>query len=147
MKKVQFTLVLLVALVAGIFVNASAQRYELENVLISSYQLKEGNNTVPVPGNRGTLRFMYRGGNILNVMLQDAAGQIIRVGEETDPAAGNPNPVPTCKGELRCSFSQKYNTTICFCIPELPLSSGAPVVQIGLLLPAIQKVREAASRH
>lgn len=141
MKKVQTLFVVAALVVAGFFSQATAQTVQLENVFVSSYQLKEGNNTVMLPNNKGTLRFMYRGGNVINVMLQDAAGQIIRVNEDTDPAAGNPNPVPTCKGELRCTFSQKYNTTICFCIPELPLSSGAPTVQIGLLLPAVQKVR------
>lgn len=78
----------------------------------------------------------------MNVMVQDAAGTIIRVGEDNDPSANNPNPVPTCKGEMHCSENKKYNTVVCFCVPDLPLTAGTPpAVLIGLLLPAVQKVR------
>lgn len=144
MKKVQVTIALVFALVAGVFANASAQTYKLENVLISSYRVAEGSNSVPLPNGHGTLRFMMRGGKIANVMHQDAAGKITRLAD-TDPGTGhNPNPNPECKWEERCVYNQEKGTAVCFCTPDV-IKSNEPV-GIALLLPAVQKIREAASR-
>lgn len=144
MKKVQVTIALVFALVVGVFANASAQTYKLENVLVTSYRVAEGSNSVPLPNGHGTLRFMMRGGKIANVMHQDAAGKITRLAD-TDPGTGhNPNPNPECKWEERCVYNQENGTAVCFCTPDV-IKSNEPV-GIALLLPAVQKVREAASR-
>lgn len=111
-----------------------------------STKVVEGSNSVPLPNGHGTLRFMVRGGKIANVMHQDAAGKITRL-TDTDPGSGhNPNPNPECKWEEHCVYNQENGTAVCFCTPDVIKSNDPTPVGIGLLLPAVQKVREAASR-
>ncbi|MFN8354329.1 MAG: hypothetical protein U0Y10_07785 [Spirosomataceae bacterium] len=105
----------------------------------------EGSNAVPLPDGQGTLRFMVRGGQISNVMHQDATGKITRLGEtEPGPTGSNPNPNPDCKWQERCVYNHEKGTAVCFCTPDV-IKSNDPV-SVALLLPAIQKVRDAASR-
>lgn len=105
-------------------------------------KVAEGSNSVPLPNGHGTLRFMVRGGQIANVMHQDAAGKITRLAD-TDPGSTghNPNPNPECKWEERCVYNQENGTAVCFCTPDVIKSNDPNPIAIGLLLPAVQKVR------
>lgn len=123
--------------------SGGAGKVSLQDLHITA-KVVEGSNSVPLPNGHGTLRFMVRGGQIANVMHQDAAGKITRLAD-TDPGTGhNPNPNPECKWEERCVYNQENGTAVCFCTPDV-IKSNEPV-GIALLLPAVQKVREAASR-
>lgn len=107
----------------------------------------EGSNTVPIPNGLGTLRFVLRGGQIGNVTHQDATGKITRL-SDTEPGSteNNPTPNPECKWEEHCVYNKEQGTAVCFCTPDVIKSNEPTPVGIGMLLPAVQKVREAAAR-
>ena len=122
----------------------TALTYELENVLISSVKPKEGNNTVPVPNGRGTIKFVKRGDKISDVVFTDAAGKSTRLNPAQPGTNGAPS--PSCKFPIpdACFGTADKNIGMCMCKPT-NLSNGNEEVNIGLLLPAVQKVREAAA--
>jgi hypothetical protein len=154
MKKV----ISIVALfVLAFVVNVSAQttkttpeespslKYKLKDVMISSVKVNDGANTVPVPDNMGTIKFTKRGGSITNVIYTDAAGKSVRLQPNNGTANGAPK--PGCKYPLpdACFGTADKNVGMCMCKPT-DLSNGDETYTIGLLLPAVQKVREAAAR-
>ncbi|MFN8354330.1 MAG: hypothetical protein U0Y10_07790 [Spirosomataceae bacterium] len=64
------------------------------------HRFVEGNNTVVVQG-KGTVRFMYRDGKIMNPIFQDTAGKTYRLGigsTSGDPTAGAPGCKDNCDG-------------------------------------------------
>ncbi|NBA87755.1 hypothetical protein GVN16_18445 [Emticicia sp. CRIBPO] len=145
MKKVIVVLTLIVVALIGN--NASAQGYELENVLISSLKMKEGANTVQIPNGRGTIRFVKRGQSFSNVIFQDAAGKIERLNPNDGTTEGAPTPVCKCPLPDACFATANKNIGLCMC-KACDLTIGEPDSwSIGLLLPAVQKVREAAARN
>lgn len=95
-----------------------AQKVSLQDFhFFKAINLKEGNNSVAIE-TQGTLRFVFRNGEVMNVMLQDPAGKIFRIAEPADPAANNPDPNPPCTGKLRCVQNTETNTAVCFCTPD-----------------------------
>jgi hypothetical protein len=145
MKKVIVVLTLIVVALIGN--NASAQGYELENVLISSLKMKEGANTVQIPNGRGTIRFVKRGQSFSNVIFQDAAGKIERLNPNDGTTEGAPTPICKCPLPDACFATANKNIGLCMC-KACDLTIGEPDSwSIGLLLPAVQKVREAAARN
>jgi len=145
MKKVIVVLTLIVVALIGN--NASAQGYELENVLISSLKMKEGANTVQIPNGRGTIRFVKRGQSFSNVIFQDVAGKIERLNPNDGTTEGAPTPVCKCPLPDACFATANKNIGLCMC-KACDLTIGEPDSwSIGLLLPAVQKVREAAARN
>jgi len=118
---------------------------ELEDVMISSVKAKDGANTVPVPGNRGTVKFTKRGNIITNVIFTDAAGKSVKL--EPTSGAANGGTKPSCKCPIpdACFGTADKNVGMCICKP-CDLSNGEETYSIGLLLPAVQKIRQAAAR-
>jgi hypothetical protein len=148
MKKVIVVIALVFAFVAVNFNQASAQvtngKAALLDVPLTNVQLANGNNAVPLPKGQGTLRFMYVNGQILNVMHQDAAGRIVRLPESTE---GCPN-TPNCPGKKQeCMKNTETGSAAKFCMPTDLTDVPREGIEIGLLLPAIQRVREAAARN
>jgi hypothetical protein len=125
--------------------NTAYLKVELENVLISSVKPKEGTNTVQVPGGRGTIKFAKRGEKFSDVVFTDAAGKTTKLNPV--PAGTNGAPNPGCKFPIpdACFGTADKNIGMCMCKPT-DLTTGGGEVTIGLLLPAIQKVREAANK-
>ncbi|GGD53599.1 hypothetical protein GCM10011514_17170 [Emticicia aquatilis] len=142
MKK---TIVVFALLLVAFVGKVSAQRYELENVLISSVKMTEGTNTVQIPNGRGTIRFVKRGETFSNVIFQDAAGKIERLSPSDGSVEGAPTIPCKCPVPDACFGTANKNIGMCMCKP-CDLSNGQNEWNIGLLLPAVQKVREAASR-
>jgi hypothetical protein len=142
MKK---TIVVFALLLVAFVGKVSAQRYELENVLISSVKMSEGTNTVQIPNGRGTIRFVKRGETFSNVIFQDAAGKIERLSPSDGSVEGAPTIPCKCPVPDACFGTANKNIGMCMCKP-CDLSNGQNEWNIGLLLPAVQKVREAASR-
>lgn len=142
MKKVALIFAVVLVAFTG---KLSAQRIVLEDVLISSVKIKEGTNTFPAPNNKGTVKFVKRGDTFTDVFYIDAAGKSTRL----EPTRGGANgaPKPECKTTLpdACYGSANKNIGLCICKPG-NLSNGTETYNIGLLLPAVQKVREAAAR-
>lgn len=124
MKKVIVIFALMIIAFAGkVSAQAGRGKVSLQDFhFFKTTTLKEGNNTVPFE-KQGTVRFLVRNGQILNVMHQDAAGKVIRVAETADPTEHNPTPNPGCNGNLRCVKNTETNTMVCFCTPDV-ISSG-----------------------
>ncbi|WP_435357287.1 hypothetical protein [Emticicia sp. SJ17W-69] len=142
MKK---SIVVFAFLVVTLVGKVSAQSYELENVLISSIKMTEGTNAVQIPNGRGTIRFVKRGETFSNVIFQDAAGKIVRLNPSDGTVEGAPTIPCKCPVPDACFGTANKNIGMCMCKP-CDLSNGQNEWNIGLLLPAVQKVREAASR-
>lgn len=142
MKK---TIVVFALLVVAFVGKVSAQSYQLENVMVTSIKLNEGTNAVQVPNGRGTIRFVKRGESFSNVMFQDAAGKIVRLNPNDRSDGAAPSPACKCPVPDACFATAEKNIGMCICKP-CDLSSGKDEWSIGLLLPAVQKVREAANR-
>jgi hypothetical protein len=122
----------------------TAMKITLEDVLISSVKPKEGQNTIPVPNGRGTIKFVKRDGKISDVVFTDAAGKSTKLNPVQPGTNGAPQ--PSCKFPIpdACFGTADKNIGMCMCKPT-NLSNGNEEVNIGLLLPAVQKVREAAA--
>jgi len=137
MKKtiVMFSLFLLAA-AGSVFAQGKVSMQDFH--FFKTIQAKEGNNTVQMD-KEGTLRFVLRNGQIMNVMHQDPAGKIIRIAENTDPAEHNPTPNPTCTGNLRCVKNEEANTMVCFCTPDVISSGANPEVQLTVQFTKLAK--------
>jgi hypothetical protein len=119
MKKV----ISIFALFMGINMMSLAQTptfnpFSITRKLDASHNLVEGQNTVRFSdGSR--CKFMFNGivNRVSQVVLIKKSGKRIAL-TDVDPAANNPQPPPVCEGNLRCVFNSKYNTYICFCMPD-----------------------------
>ena len=105
-----------------------------------------GAQTVVVPGGKGTLKFEKNGDRFTNVMYFDAAGKSYRL--QTTPAGTGGAPNPSCKFPLpdACFGTADKNIGMCICKPTDLAGNTGGEYSINLLLPAVQKVREAAAR-
>lgn len=105
-----------------------------------------GAQSVPVPGGKGTLKFTKQGDKFTNVVFIDAAGKTHRL-QPVKPGT-NGAPDPGCKYPLpdACFGTADKNIGMCMCKPTDLTSNGGGEYSISLLLPAVQKVREAAAR-
>lgn len=141
MKKVLLVFALLMATFVG---HSSAQTSDREHILLSSIRLKEGPNSVPLPNGHGTLRLLKRGTTFSNVLLVDVAGRIARLLPD-DGTEGAPTPICPCPLPDACFATENKNVGMCLC---KPCDKTVPddEYNISLLLPAVQKVREAAAR-
>jgi len=151
MKKFLSVLALFLVAIAG---NVSAQtsgsgggqgKAVFQDIHLTSIKLNEGLNAVPVrasDGNSGTLRFLKRGNTFSNVLFVDATGKVARLSPNDDA----PNPVCKCPLPDACFATEDKNIGMCIC-KACDLTMPDVIYNIGLLLPAVQKVREAAARN
>lgn len=123
----------------------NAQAVQMEDVMITSLKLTDGSNTVRVPNGKGTIKFVKRGDKLSDVVFIDAAGKSTRLTPVKPGTNGAPQ--PSCKFPIpdACFGTPNKNIGMCMCKPT-DLSSGGGEYTIGLLLPAVQKVRDAAAR-
>jgi hypothetical protein len=120
MKKSILVFALLLVAFLG---KVSAQRYQLEDVMVSSIKMNEGANIVHVPNGRGTIRFVKRGENFSNVMFQDAAGKIVRLNPNEASEGASPSPACKCPLPDACFATAEKNIGMCMCKP-CNLSNG-----------------------
>ncbi|MEO6253908.1 MAG: hypothetical protein ABIO79_11405 [Ferruginibacter sp.] len=120
-------------------------KYELKNIMISSVKIKEGTTTVPVPDNGGSIQITKLGKNVRRVIYTDAAGKSTRLEPTSGTANGSPKPTCKCPIPDACFGTANKNIGMCICKP-CDLSNGEETYTIGLLLPAVQKIRQAAAR-
>ncbi len=104
-----------------------------------------GAQTVQVPNGKGMLKFEKSGNKFTNVIFIDAAGKTHRMVPAQPGTNGAPQ--PSCKYPLpdACFATADKNIGMCMCKPT-DLNSNSPYT-VTLLLPAVQKVREAAVKH
>jgi hypothetical protein len=141
MKKVTVVLALFLLACAH---NLSAQRTNAQDVQVAA-KLSDGKNTVRVPDGKGSVQFVKRGDKFSDVVFTDAAGKTTRLAPK-QTGTGN-LPKPPCKFPLPDACFGTPNSGeigMCICKPT-DLSSGEEYT-ISLLLPAVQKVRDAAAR-
>jgi hypothetical protein len=139
-----------ILLVCGLFVfaiAAQAQRHQ-ETIEIPSFSFgtsATGAHTVQVPGGKGAISFNKRGDKFVNVVYTDAAGKKFRLVPAKPGTGGAPQ--PSCKFPIpdACFGTADKNIGMCMCKPTDLTSNGGGEYTITLLLPAIQKVREAAA--
>jgi hypothetical protein len=122
----------------------SPMKVEMEHVLISSIKVNDGSNSVPVPGNKGTVKFTKRGGSITNVIYTDAAGRSVRLEPNSGATGGAPSPTCKCPIPDACFGTANKNVGMCICKP-CDISNGVETYSIGLLLPANNKIRQASA--
>jgi hypothetical protein len=118
----------------------------MSDVLISSVKMSDGKNTVRVPDGKGSIQLVKRGTRFSDVVYTDAAGKTTRL-SPVQPGTGGA-PKPACKFPIPdACFGIPNNQSVgmCICKPT-DLSSGEEYT-ISLLLPAIQKVRDASARN
>lgn len=145
MKKLIVVLTVCVFAITG---NVSAQgagKVSLQDLHITS-KLKDGENTVAVRRS-GRLAISMRLSVITKVEFIDSLG----VRTLLNPTNGGTNgaPKPECKTKLPdvCFSSPDKNIGLCICKPGNLSNGGEETYLIGMLLPAIQKVRDAANRY
>jgi len=105
-----------------------------------------GAQSVQVPGGKGTLKFTKQGEKFTNVVFVDANGKTHRLQPMKPGTNGAPD--PGCKYPLpdACFGTADKNIGMCMCKPTDLTSNGGGEYSISLLLPAVQKVRDAAAR-
>lgn len=106
-----------------------------------------GAQAITVPGGKGTIKFDKTGDRFTNVVYTDAAGKQFRLAPVKPGTSGAPQ--PTCKYPLpdACFATADKNIGMCLCKPTDKTSAGGGEYTVALLLPAIQKVRDAAARQ
>ncbi|MBO9566138.1 MAG: hypothetical protein J7621_25415 [Niastella sp.] len=141
MKKVCFVFAMLVFATGSLMAQGKVSTQDFH------MKLSDGKNTVRVPNDQGSISFVKRGDRISDVVYTDAAGKTIRLAPTKPGTGGAPN--TPCKYPLpdACySIPNNQSVGMCICRPT-DIKSDDYVVSIGLLLPAVQKVRDAATRN
>ncbi|WP_435357288.1 hypothetical protein [Emticicia sp. SJ17W-69] len=126
MKKSILVFVLLIlALVGKVSAQHGAGKVSTHDF---SVRFQEGINTVQVPNGTGTVRFLYRGGQVQNANFQDATGKIYKLGlggPTGDPTAQVPgceSNCDNCKGGCHKICIEGY---CCYGCTGNTISAGA----------------------
>lgn len=147
MKKVIAIITVCLFAVAG---NVSAQSQSAGKVSYQDFhfttKLKDGENIVPVIRRNGGLSISLRLTAITKVEFIDSMG--VRTILNPTREGGTAALQPVCKSKLSngCFSSPDKSIGVCICRPGNLSNGGDEPYEIGLLLPAVQKVREAAAR-
>jgi len=142
MKKVIVVLSFLVVVIANQVLAQGAGKASFRDMHFTA-KLSDGLNTVQVPNGKGVIRFIKRGDSFSNMTYQDATGKMERLTPNDGSTDGAPTPECKCPMPDACYATANKNIGLCMCKP-CELTSG-DVYNIALLLPAVQKVREAAN--
>lgn len=105
-----------------------------------------GAQTITVPGGKGTMKFDKTGDRFTNVVYTDAAGKQFRLAPLRPGTAGAPQ--TPCKTPLpdACFGTANKNVFMCICKPSDFAGNSGGEYSISLILPAVQKVRDAAAK-
>ncbi|WP_276484301.1 hypothetical protein [Paraflavitalea pollutisoli] len=142
MKKVSFLLAML-ALSTTTTVLAQQNKTVNHNIDV---KLSDGKNTIRIPDEGGTIQLVKRGDKFSDVVYTDAAGKSTRLSPARPGASVAPT--PACKWPIPdACYSIPNNQSIGMCICKATDLKSNDDFTVGLLLPAVQKVRDAASRN
>ena len=100
-------------------VSAEAQyRYTLEDVIISSITIKEGQNSVLTKHGKGTLQFTKTGDRFSNIIFKDSLGKSHTL--NSIPANTPGAPKPECRSTTlnACFASANKAFGVCVCKPD-----------------------------
>lgn len=144
MKNVIAVLSFLAVIVANQVMAQSAGKVSYRDFHFAA-RLSEGLNTVQVPNGKGVIRVIKRGDTFLNMTYQDVTGKIERLIPNDGSSEGAPTPECKCPMPDACYTTANKNIGLCICKPCELAADGE--FNIALLLPAVQKVREAAAAY
>jgi hypothetical protein len=149
MKKISLTTLILVVAFCGRINAQSRDDAHKETIEIVSWSLgatSNGQQTVAAPGNKGTLKFNKQGDKFSNVVFVDAAGKTHRLKSSSPGAVGGTR--TPCKYPIpdACFATADKSIGMCMCKPTDLTANGDGKILVSLLLPAVQRVREAAGR-
>lgn len=119
MKKFIALFALLFTIVSSTFAGNTPSTTESGSIVV-----RPGRNVVKLRDG-SSLIFVARGTEISGIEVRTPAGGIIKFNDEGCSTCGNTQPPKPCNGEIRCSYSEKYHATICFCMPKLDISNGS----------------------
>jgi hypothetical protein len=144
MKKVIVVLSFLVVVIVNQVSAQGAGKVVMQDIHFTA-RLSDGLNTVQVPNGKGVIRFIKRGDSFSNMTFQDVTGKIERLITNDGSTDGAPTPECKCPMPDACYSTPNKNIGLCMCKP-CELTNGEEY-NIVMLLPAVQKVREAAAAH
>ena len=143
-KSILILSLVLFAITSNLFAQQGAGKASFQDFHFNA-RLVDGLNTVQIPNGNGSVKFVKRGETFSNVIFQDAAGKIERLSPSDGSVEGAPTIPCKCAIPDACFGTANKNIGMCICKP-CDLSNGQNEWNIGLLLPAVQKVRAAAAR-
>ena len=115
MKKI---IIATLCIVFAVSAKAQLYKYKLEDVIISSITVKEGQNSVLTKHGKGTLQFTKTGDRFSNIVFKDSLGRSHTLSAIPANTAGAPRPECRSSSLNACFASANKDFGVCICKPD-----------------------------